>query len=196
MSNKLDHVLYEIDMYLNAPSPAKGKRSIYENNAFWECRMIHLRNLIDFFGGHYINDDMRLKDIITGMKPDNSLHQGRHPALIALNKSICHLSESRYCKSRQKEAQIQEYFNENGDVKHDAVDGFYRGKIMLKINEFLDLVLSDTRYSENHKKAKYLKDTIQQGTYLFIPCGVSTTTNTGTSAVAYIDASINAGIKD
>lgn len=47
MNDNLYHVLYEIEMYLEAPSPNIEYRTTV-NNVFWECRLIHLRNLIDF----------------------------------------------------------------------------------------------------------------------------------------------------
>ena len=174
MNDNLYHVLYEIEMYLEAPSPNIEYRTTV-NNVFWECRLIHLRNLIDFFSGASKDDDIKLSDIKIPMKEDNNLLCSRnHPAYKAINKAVCHLTKSRYSRSKNC-PNLNDYFDEAGNIRHDSIDTFYKELIMPKIEEFLEKVLKDPKYSHHHERVNKLKDIIKKPHELFNYNGVTST---------------------
>jgi hypothetical protein len=178
MCKALKHVLYEIDMFRNQPSPTISN-SIYENNAFWESRFVHLRNLIDFFSCNGSDDTLIVTDIIKDFKRENNLRYSyytgntrtnkQQPALKAINWAINHISKYRF----EINDIIKDFLDEHGNICHGKIDDFYINN--LKINEiidmFLDRVLAQDEYKEYHNKAKSLKSNKES----FTPKGVTTT---------------------
>jgi hypothetical protein len=164
--DKIQHVGYEIYMYTQTPSPDKNQAPIL-NLIFWECRLLHLRNLIQFFSNNNNkNDSFTVNDILPGFKAMEG--QSGKPAYKALCKTVFHLSKLRFDKNNKE----LKDFMIDGVIQHELIDNYYRSEI----NSFIEKFQSEiTRLEEISFEVK--QEITTQYKDVFQPNGVTNTTD-------------------
>ncbi len=122
----LDHVLYEMEMYLFTFCATSDEQLF--KNMIWVTKQTHMRNLLHFFSNNKDKKtDIIYKDILSNIDTLEIKNEDKSRSIYVINKSISHLTMNRIKDSKN-----------NLDI--EATEEIERMKphLVEKIKKFLD----------------------------------------------------------